>query len=159
MPDHHDADLILRLFDQRREAKLREARDFMLSECYFTDYEDFNRRYPMPNPKRMHWGKVMGYWEMVCSLINHGLLNEELFHDCANVEHVFLWAKFGEIIKGLRRDFGFPTLLHNIEEVAQRHPGLENIKKRVAMAKQMRADAEAAKSKPKAKAKKKAASR
>lgn len=119
---YYDADLLLRVFDLRRETRIREARDYVRIKCHFKDYEDFKKKYPESNGEaQRHLGMVFTYWDMVCTLVARGLLDEELFNTC-NAEHVFLWFKYKPVILGRRADYGFPELLTNLEKVATRHP-------------------------------------
>jgi hypothetical protein len=129
-PTHHDAELLLRVFDLRREKRLRDSRDFMLQKCWAQDYASFKKKYPDNSPARRHWGMVFGYWEMVCALVHRGLLNEELFNSCTT-EHVYLFVKFRKVIEGFRQEFGYPGLLAEIEAVATRHPVFAGIERRV----------------------------
>lgn len=118
---YYDADLLLRVYDLRRETRIREARDFVLGKCSFKDYEDFKKKYREDSPAARHVGMVFTYWDMVCALVARGLLDEELFNTC-NAEHAFLWFKYKPVILGRRAEYGFPEMLASLEKVATRHP-------------------------------------
>jgi hypothetical protein len=129
---YYDADLLLRVYDLRRESRLRDARDFVLTQCHFKDYADFKKKYSEENEQaQRHIGMVFTYWDMVCALVARGLLDEELFSTC-NGEHVFLWFKFKPVILGRRAEYGFPELLSSLEKVATRHPAAVQIAQFVA---------------------------
>ena len=147
-PDHHDADLLLRTYELRREPELRKARDFM-QKLQAKDAAEFQKKYPMGSPGANAWGKVFGYWEMVCALIARGLINEELFNESGTSEHIFLYFKFKHLIEGFRQMYQYPDMLKNLETVAKRHPYAAGI--------EQWATSEAAQQKPKAKAKRKTA--
>ena len=119
--DYHDADLLLRLFDLRREAKLRQAREFALHTCKFKDYPDFLRKYGRNHKQNVMIGMVFGYWEMACLLVDRGLLNRDLF-DASHFEQVQLWYKFKPVIEGRRKEWNFPDAMKNLERVATSHP-------------------------------------
>ncbi len=144
-PAYHDADLLLRLYDLRREEKLREARDFMLGECPFYTYEQYIERFPLGSPHSGHWGKAFGFWEMACQLVDKGVLNEELFNAC-NAEHVVLYHKFRSVIEGFRKAMNYPDMLAVLEKLALRHPRSATIERFVAEA-AARANAQAQKPK------------
>lgn len=120
-PGYQDADLLLRVYDMRRESRIRRARDFVLGKVAYADYAEFKKKYPPDSNGRRQMGMVFTYWDMVCALIDRGLLNEELFNSC-NTEHVYLWLKFRTAIAGMREDYQFPDLLRSLEKVAMRHP-------------------------------------
>jgi len=142
---YDDADLLLRVYELRRESKLRESRDFMSRKCSARDYEEYNKKYPMGSSASEHWGKVFGYWDMVCALVDRGVLDRDLFNTC-NTEHVFLYLKFRPVIEGFRRAWNYPEMLGSLERVATSHPGYAE------MAKWVAASAEQAGRKPAGKA-------
>ena len=121
IPTYQDGDLLLRVYEIRRETRLREARDFVLGKAAFRDYEDFKKKYPNESKGRRHMGMVFTYWDMTCALVDRGLLNEELFNAC-NTEHLFVWFKFRTAIMGMRQDYEYPALLSSLEKVSMRHP-------------------------------------
>ena len=128
---YYDADLLLRVYDLRRETRIRQARDFVLHKCSFKDYEDFKKKYPEDSPGRAHIGMVFTYWDMVCALVARGLLDEDLFNTC-NTEHVFLWFKYKPVITGGRAEYQFPAHLASLEKVAMRHPAAAKMEQWVA---------------------------
>ena len=143
--NYNDADLLLRIYDLRRERRLRESRDFMMRKCSFKDYADFKKKYPENSAAGRHWGKVFGYWDMVCALVERGAIDEELFNTC-NSEHVFLWLKYKPVILGFRQEWQYPAMLSSLEKVASRHPAAAQMEQWVAMR------PEPARAKPKRKA-------
>ncbi len=146
-PTYHDADLLLRVFDLRREARIRQARDFVLGKVAYKDYQDFKKKFPQDSPGRRQMGMVFTYWDMVCALVERGLLNEDLFNSC-NTEHVFLWLKYRTAIHGMREEYEYSNLLQSLEKVAMGHPLAARMEKWMPMAAQ-----------PPAKVKRKAAGR
>ena len=117
-PNYQDADLVLRLFDLRREAKLREARGWMGS-FYPDSVEHLHRAYMAPdNFLRM----VAGYWDIATSLVNLGVVHRGLFIE-AGGEAFFLWAKVGEWVPGFREMTGNAAFLANVERFVGETPG------------------------------------
>ncbi len=120
-PSYNDADLLLRVYDMRRETRLRQARDFVLGKASFTDFADFKKKYPMESKGSRMLGMVFTYWDMTCALVERGLLDEALFNTC-NTEHVFLWMKYRAAIHGMREEYRYPAMMSSLEKVAARHP-------------------------------------
>lgn len=114
--------MLLQLYDLRREKMLRKARDFVQQELKFKDFKDFEKKYPEGTKERTYVGMVMGYWDMTCTLVSKGLLNEELFN-LTTFEHVGVWFKLKPVAEGYRKAFNFPGIAQALETVALRHPG------------------------------------
>lgn len=147
---YQDADLLLRIYDLRRERRLRKSRDFMLHKCTFKNFKDYKKKYPEGSAAGRHWGMVFGYWDTVCTLVAQGAIDEAAFNAC-NTEHVFLWVKYKPVILGFRQEWEVPEMLAGIEKLASRHPLLATIEQWIAP-KQPPAKPKA-KKKPKGKAK------
>ncbi|MBI3695032.1 MAG: DUF4760 domain-containing protein [Acidobacteria bacterium] len=120
-PTQEDAKLLLQLYDLRREKVLRRARDFVQRDCKFKDYKDFTKRYPEGAKEHAYVGMALGYWDMACTLVVKGLLNEDLFHS-TNFEHVALWYKFRPLVENWRKEFQHPGIMQAMETLASRHP-------------------------------------
>ncbi len=118
--NYHDADLLLRIYDMRREAQLRQARD-MVRTLKFKDAADYQKRYPEKSPGSKALGKVFGYWELVCTLVDKGLINEELFQ-ATNFEHLMTWHRFKSVVEAWRKEWNYPELALPLQRVAERHP-------------------------------------
>ena len=115
-----DADLILKLYDLRREPTMREARNW-----FFT----FNPQSPndfmdvLTSDKSGFYRMVTSYWDMAASLVNHGAIDVEMFND-ANGEHVFVYAKIEPFLPALR-EMGNPDFLVHLEKVIKEIPNYE----------------------------------
>ncbi|HYM13881.1 MAG TPA: hypothetical protein VEU62_24295 [Bryobacterales bacterium] len=121
-PTREDAKLLLQLYDLRREKALRKARDFVQSDLKFKDFKDFEKRYPQGTKERTYVGMVMGYWDMTCTFVSKGLLNEELF-SLTTFEHVAVWFKLKPVAEAYRKMFNHAGIAQALETVATRHPG------------------------------------
>jgi hypothetical protein len=117
-PNYQDADLVLRLFDLRREAKLREARSWMGS-FYCDSAQQFLDAYGAPDA---YMRMVAGYWDIATSMVNMGVIHRGLFVE-AGGEAFFLWAKVGEWIPAFREMTGNPGFLANVEKFVHETPG------------------------------------
>jgi hypothetical protein len=146
-PTAADADLILKLYDLRREAEMRKARDFItsFSPQSFEDIKKVALAYPSPENNWLR--QVAGYWEMAASLVNHGTLHYELFVE-NNPEMFAFFCRFRPFLKEMREFFQAPELLANVEKVIMATPQsrerLRQMEARMAMRKQMMAQASVA---------------
>src|SRR5260370_39523682 len=84
-----DADLILKLYDLRREPVMREARNwfFSFNPTNTTEYME-----AMMSERSGYVRMVISYWDMAASLVNNGATDEQMFNE-ANGEHLFIFAK------------------------------------------------------------------
>jgi hypothetical protein len=119
-PDHHDAELLLRLYDLRREAKLRQAREWFENEFQAKTLEDFWLRWPLGCQENAFFRMVVSYWEMVASIVNHGLIQEEFFFENTG-EFWPVWEKIKHLAPALRENRKNPLLWSNLETLAGKY--------------------------------------
>ncbi|HUD14861.1 MAG TPA: hypothetical protein VMQ56_14510 [Terracidiphilus sp.] len=121
-----DAEIVLRLYELRTEAVMREARAWMTGEFWPSTAEEFFAVPGNPNhPHNAHFRQVITYWEMAAAMVLHGAVSAELFVDC-NAEGFFLLAKFAPILEEIRiRNPGFlvktSELINRFSAAAQRY--------------------------------------
>ncbi|HUN85843.1 MAG TPA: hypothetical protein VMU48_15805 [Terracidiphilus sp.] len=97
-----DAEIILKLYELRRETLMREARAWITAEFWPETVEDFFAVASNPaHPHNAHFRQVVTYWEMAAAMVLHGAVSAELFVDC-NGEGFFLLAKFSHLLDGIR---------------------------------------------------------
>ena len=113
---YDDANLILRLFELRREEKLRQARDWFAQNFKFTTVEEVMKAAPPGSQENAYMRMVAGYWEMACSFVTSGVLNQELFFQSSG-EMLVVWERFREIVPGFRAFTKNPHSFHNMEVV------------------------------------------
>ena len=148
-PTTADAELILKLYDLRREAEMRKARHWWLTEFWPESAEDFMKIAGNLGGQENNWlRQVGGYWSMAASFALQGVLNEEMFlQPAVSGEMYFLLAKVHPFLKDLREKMGDPHLFANIENVVTRSKfGRERLKftlKRVEMLRQKRSERKA----------------
>lgn len=118
--DHHDGELLLKLYDLRREEKLRAAREWFLGKLQADSVDDFVKRYPPGSQEEVYWRMVGSYWEMAASLLNHGLINEDLFFENTG-ELWACWNKIEPFIAALRERFKNPHQFGQIERAAKKY--------------------------------------
>jgi hypothetical protein len=140
-----DAQLILQLYDLRREAEMRKARNWWFGEFWPQSADDFLKVGWAMGTQENNWlRQVSGYWSMAASFVLHGALNQELFIQPAVSGEMFLvLAKVHPFLKELREKAGDPQMFANIEQVITRSKfGRERLKftiKRVEMMREKRA--------------------
>ena len=118
-PTHEQAQLHLQVYDLRREARLRQARDWFQQSF---NAETFDEAMRIGGPGTEHgafFGMVMGYWEQACALLNYGLLHEDLFFETSG-EFFGVWEKLKAIVPECREKFHDPNFLSNLEKTAKR---------------------------------------
>ena len=116
----HDAQLILKLYDLRREAEMRKARHWLTAEFWPQSADEFIKVVNLfPSQENAWLRQVGGYWDMAASLVVHGALNEELFLQpgCCG-EMFFIFAKVHPFLKEFREKTNNPDAFANIEKVA-----------------------------------------
>lgn len=117
---YDDVNLILRLYELRREDKMREARQWFTSMFKpVATVEEFNKACPPGSGPNAYFRMVTSYWEMVASFIEQGVLNEELFFQSGG-ELLLVWEKIKEVVPALRQARKNTRLYYNMETVAGR---------------------------------------
>lgn len=116
-PDHHDAELLLRLYDLRREAKLRQAREWFIREFRAGSAEEFYQRYPGGTQENALFRMVVSYWDMACSIVNQGLIKESFFFENTS-EFWIVWAKIRHLAPEMREKRKNPDVWNNLETLA-----------------------------------------
>ncbi len=118
-PTHEQAQLHLQVYDLRREARLREAREWFFKHYHVKTLEDAMR---LAGPDTDGGARVMmvcSYWEQACALLNYGLLHEGLFFETSG-EFYGVWTRLQPIIGAMRTQFKNPEFLGNLEKAAKR---------------------------------------
>jgi hypothetical protein len=123
MATPQDAELIIKLYDLRRDETMRKARNYFAFEFFPKSVDDVKeiftniQEYPEQNA---YLRQVVSYWEMVAAMVNHGSIDQALFFD-TNGEFFGVWAKIGDFIEDLRASFG-PQFLVNLEKLIAAAP-------------------------------------
>ncbi len=123
MATPQDADLIIKLYDLRRDETMRKARNYFIFEFFPKSVDDVKevltnvKEYPEQNA---YFRQVISYWDMVAAMVNHGSIDRALFFD-TNGEFFTVWAKLGDFIEDLRASFGQQFLV-NLEKLIAAHP-------------------------------------
>ena len=115
-PDHHDAELVLKLYELRRDPAMREARDLLNSKFMPKSCEDIQAVAAPDHPMNRAYRQVSTYWEMAYGLIKHGTLDADLAME-SNGEGFLLLAKVHPFLPQMREKMN-PRSFLNAEWVA-----------------------------------------
>ncbi len=121
---HEDANLILRLYEIRREDAMRRARAWFISEFHPEKLEDIMSI--LFSPHSADFRMVASYWDMAAAFVNYGAIDEAMFNDI-NTEHVAIYAKLEPFVAEIRAMPGVPPYLYlkNLEPLVLRMPDAE----------------------------------
>ena len=114
---YDDVNLILRLYEMRREDRLREARKWFVASFKVKSFEEFQALCPPGSEPNASYRMVTTYWEMVASFLTSGVLNAELFYQSGR-ELLLVWERVRDILPAGRDAFKHPRELKNLEEAA-----------------------------------------
>ena len=112
-----DVNLILRLYELRREAKLRAARQWFGSSFKAKNMDEMAALCPPGSEQDAYFRMVISYWEMAASFITSGVLNRELFFQSGG-ELLFVWEKVKDLVPQVREAYKNPAAYKNLETAA-----------------------------------------
>lgn len=123
-PTATDAEVILKLYDLRREAEIRKARNWWLTQFWPESADDVVKIAMALGTQENNWlRQVGGYWEMAASLAVHGAVNTDLFLEPSfSGEMFFFFSKCRPFLKELREKMQSPTLFGNVEKLIASSP-------------------------------------
>jgi hypothetical protein len=114
---YDDVNLILKLYELRRDDRLREARKWF-SGLKVKTLAELQAACPPGSEQDASLRMVTSYWEMAASFITSGVLSEPLFQQSGG-ELLFVWTKIQDVVPELRKAFSNPKYLSNVETVAK----------------------------------------
>jgi len=114
---YDDVNLIIKLYELRRDDRLREARKWF-GGLKVKTLAELQAACPPGSEQDASVRMVTSYWEMTASFITSGVLNQELFQQSGG-ELLFVWTKIQDIVPDLRKTFNNPKYLSNLETVAK----------------------------------------
>lgn len=116
----HDAELVLKLYDLRREETMRKARHWITVEFNPQSAEECLAPFRAWGTEQNAWlRQVTSYWEMAVTFVLHGALNGDLFLDC-NGEPLYVYAKFRPFLEEVRKVN--PRFLMHTETLIEEYP-------------------------------------
>src|SRR5450759_4749210 len=116
-PDHHDAELVFRVYEMRREPVMRESRNALNAKFLPRGLDDVVALTKFDHPLNAAWRQVTTYWEMVYGVVKHGIVHADYFLE-SNGEGLLTFAKVAPHLEGLRRDVS-PVAFTNAEWVSK----------------------------------------
>lgn len=118
-PTYEQAQLHLQVFEQSREARLRQARDWFFKNYFASTLDEAMRIAPMGTEAGASFMMVVSYWEQTCALLNYGLLHEDLFFETSG-EFFGVWERVKPTIEEGRKRFANKLFLAHVEKAAKR---------------------------------------
>jgi hypothetical protein len=115
---YEDANLILRLYELRREEVMRKARDWYI---WFNPTSTQDILNALMGEHSAYYRMVTSYWEMAATLVNHGAIDKEMFNE-ANGEHLVVFAKLEPYLAEMRTMFNNPRAMANLEQLVMSEP-------------------------------------
>lgn len=115
-PDHHDAELVLRLYELRRESTMREARRYLAAEFWPASKDELLAITLPDHPQNAAFRQVTSYWEMAYGMARHGIVNPDYLAESAG-EGLYLLAKVYPWLEEYRAA-AYPTGFRNAEWIA-----------------------------------------
>lgn len=113
-------EMYLRLYEVRREPKLRTARDWFIRNYFVENQENFQHIAPPGSEENAYVRMVASYWEMVCNILNLGLLPEEFFFQHTN-EFWTVWERLKPTVPAMRQAYRNPHFFSEMEKAAARY--------------------------------------
>jgi hypothetical protein len=115
-PTYDDANLILRLYEMRRDDRMREARQWYTAKFRPKKWEELAALTPGGSPENASFRMVVSYWDMVASFVVSGILNKDLFFQSGR-ELLVVFARLTPVLPGIREAYKDPLYLANLERV------------------------------------------
>jgi hypothetical protein len=118
-PTAAQAELLLRVYDLRREARLRAGREWFAGNFAPKTMQEMQHLIPPGSDENAYLRMVVTYWETVCALLNHGLLHEELFFETSG-EQYLVWVRLQPVVGDMRKMFSRHSFSH-LETAAKKY--------------------------------------
>jgi hypothetical protein len=115
---YESADLLLKLYELRREPTLRQARQWFAS-FHPESADDISA--VMRSEHSAYYRMVTSFWDMAASFVNNGAIDEKMFND-ANGEQLFIFARLQPFLADYRTRAGQPHYLGQLEQLIMRMP-------------------------------------
>ena len=115
-PTYDDANLILRLYEMRRDDRMRDARAWFTATFRPKKWEELATLVPPGSPENASFRMVVSYWDMVASFVVTGVLNKELFFQSGR-ELLVVFERLRPVLPGIREAYKDPLYLGNLERV------------------------------------------
>ena len=124
---YDDARLILKLYEARREDRMRKARAWFVASFKPKTLAELKVLCPTGSDENASYRMVATYWEMVASFVTSGVLNKELFFESGR-ELLLVWERIRDVVPAIREEYKDPRYYGNLEDVAADY--IEYLKRR-----------------------------
>ena len=118
------ANLLIKLYELRRDPVMRDARDWFAREFNPTSFDEVMAALARANSGRFRM--VSSYWDMAASFVNNGAIDEQMFND-ANGEHVLVFAKLEPFVAEYRQRLGSDAYFAQLEKLVMKRPGAREL--------------------------------
>ena len=115
----HHAQLLLQIYDLRREERLRAARAWLLPNFAAGSMKEFTELYPPGTDHNAYFRQALTYWDMVAAIVNRGMIDEDLFFETTS-EAMLTWLRVREVALEMRAARKNPLYLRNLETLAEK---------------------------------------
>ena len=116
-PDHHDAELVLRLYELRREDLMRASRTLVISTFHPTSFADVLAVTKGDHPANAAFRQCSSYWEMTYAMARHGVMHADFMLE-SNGEGLLLYSRIEPWLDEYRAQVS-PIGFRNAEWVAK----------------------------------------
>ena len=113
-PTYDDVNLILRLYEMRREERLRKARAWFTASFKPKTWDDVQKIAPVGSDENASFRMVVTYWDMVASFVTSGVLHKELFFQSGR-ELLLVWERMRDVLPQAREAQKDPFLYHHLQ--------------------------------------------
>ena len=111
-PDHHDAELVLKLYDLRREQVMRDSRAAVFQQLHPKSAQELIDAVKTGGPLNPAFRQVSTYWEMAYGMIKHGVLHADFMLECNGGEGIAVFARVAPFLDEYRRALGAHRLVN-----------------------------------------------
>ena len=117
--DPVNAQLLLQIYEVRREEKLRRAREWLIGNFWAENLEEFAAACTPGSDENTYYRMTTSYWEMVASIVNRGIIDEELYFE-NNGEGLLVWMRVRKVALQMRKARKNPLILRNLERLSKK---------------------------------------
>jgi hypothetical protein len=113
---YDDAKLILRLYELRRDPRMREARKWFVESFRVRTYDEFTALCPVGSRENQSFRMVMTYWDMVAGFVTSGILNRDLFFESSR-ELLLVWERLRDLYTTIKPLMNGDPMMTDLEAV------------------------------------------
>ena len=123
----NDALAILKLYELRSEALMRQARAWFFTQFNPKSGLEILSLMQSGEKESAFYRMVSSHWEVASALVNNGGIDQKMFLE-ANSEHLVVFAKLQPFIAEIRETIGEPDYLAQLERLVMK---AENVEKKL----------------------------